>query len=173
MNSFISNDEWQNIRKQKLNSKTRRVSFEEASEVSGFQKPLQIHALWSRLDGDIPQINQLKPTLIPSDILPSMIVLDVLDNGMDFSWRLFGTQHTYYFGVDATGMRMSEAAKHDTTAHQHLPIIKECYGSAQPLLFHTEYTANEQVHKTTYNVALPLADKDGNISRIFGCSMWR
>lgn len=173
MTSFKSVGDWQSIRELQLTSIAKRVSLSDAEKQPGFEQPLQLLRMWQNFPGALPHASEVRPKLIHNKTLPSMFVLDVIDNGADFRWRLYGTDHSKYFGKDVTGLLMSEAGPLESSTQQHLVFMGECYASRQPILFLTEYSDKLSVRKTTYNIALPLAGDDGEVSRIFGCSVWQ
>lgn len=172
MSSFRTFAEWQTIKELNLSSRAFEVAYEDALEDPSFAYPLELHGLWLLMPGEIPHFDEVKPAKFGTQILPSMFIMDVLDGGEDFRWRLFGTDHAKRFGGEVTGRRMSAVAKFETSAASSLEFARECYRSRKPVFFKTEYFDELHTVRRTYTVALPLLGKDDRIERLFGCSVW-
>ena len=121
----------------------------------------------------IPLASIFNPTMVDQAILPTMFVLDVIEDGTDFRWRLFGTSHAIQYGTDATGMRVSDAARRDSAAKDSLSMGQLCYAERRPVFYLTNYTKAAVIKKSTGTVLLPMADNDSIINRILGCSTWQ
>jgi len=172
MSSFRTFAEWQSIKELGLSSRAQELSYEEALADPNFEYPMELHALWSAMPGDIPHFEEVKPSIFGTHLLPSVFIMNVVEQGSDFRWRLFGTDHTQRFGSDITGRRMSTIAKLDTSAGSSLAFGRKCYDTRTPVFFKTEYFDDQRVKKTTCTVALPLRGENGVIERLFGCSIW-
>ena len=66
-------------------------------------------AYWHRLRGlrPLPSRTDLNPMEIP-DLLPYVMLIDVLSDPLDFRFRLLGTEHDQIVGGDYRGRRFSE-----------------------------------------------------------------
>lgn len=159
-----------------LSSKAEEYSLAKALQTPIFEDACQLHHLWTSLaknsSTDIPLTSNFKPTLVPAKILPSMFMLSVLDDGMDFRWRLFGTTHVQHYGSDPTGKCVSEAAQKDSAAQGSLLMGQLSYAERRPVFYVTDYIQGSATKKSTGTVLLPMMDGSGTINRIAGCSTW-
>lgn len=172
-NSF--NTEHPSENTQAVSARTQTLSLEEARTNPSFSKPVSLFDIWRTLPGPIPHHNNITPSLVGAAILPEMYIIDVIageNEGYDFRWRLFGTEHSNRYGKEATGVLLSEAAKSDPSAAGSYKVAKQVMNTLTPAFFHAEFLEGEAVTKTTSTVVMPLSDDTGYVSRLFGCSAW-
>lgn len=172
MSSFRNFSAWKSIKEMGLSSRAEEVPLTDALTDPNFEYPVSLHRLWLSMPGDIPHFDEVNPSLLNTQLLPSVFIMDVLEQGSDFRWRLFGTDHARRFGGEVTGKRMSTIAKIDSSAGSSLAFGRKCYDERTPVFFKTEYLKNQHVKETTCAVALPLVGKNDSIERLFGCSVW-
>lgn len=172
MNSFKSFAEWQSIKEMSLTSRAKELSQDEAAINPDFEYPMELFNLWLSMPGEVPHFNEITASIFSARILPSVFIMDVVEHGSDFRWRLFGTDHAKRFGSEVTGKRMSAVAKFDRSAGSSLSFGRKCYDERAPVFFKTEYFDGQIVKKATCAVALPLAGENGGVERLFGCSAW-
>ncbi len=86
-----------------LKSETRLVSSNEAMVSDDFAMARKLYEFWQSLAPGIPQSNQLKFGKLDPSMMSNMVILDILDGGKDYQWRLFGTTHADQYGEDLTG----------------------------------------------------------------------
>ncbi len=129
-----------------------------------------LHDHWMALPRavDLPNIRDLDPmTLHPW--LGDLVVLDVLEEGRDFRYRLYGSLLAEHVGFDLTGKRTSDIA------------AKMRIGSMIPLFFlalyrravldrRAWYSRHQPPHTVTAffwrRLILPFAGDDGEVSRL-------
>lgn len=73
------------------------------------ERLLGLFRLWNRKRGD--RVLPARHDIRPEELKPwfgNLIVLDVLDGGRDFRYRLFGTAIVFQAGFDMTGKLLSE-----------------------------------------------------------------
>jgi len=168
---------------------TQQLSMEQVRANPSFSRPVQLYDKWCALPGTIPHHNTITPSLIGAEILSEMYILDVLtrpdnyepgNNGLDndddmpwdFRWRLFGTTHSERYGKEATGVLLSDAATHDKSAAGSFEVAQHVMKTHEAAFFLTKFCENGAIHKTTSTVVMPLADDNGAVCRLFGCSAW-
>lgn len=174
--------ELQSVREQDLREIAHPVTYEEAMTTASFTEPLKLFEIWHELPGDIPHYNHVKPTLFRPGLLPSMYILDVLPadddenetGDVDFRFRLFGTANRENYGKEATGNRLSQSAQEgaEQGVASGFGLTQNAYHNRAPQFLICEYYKNQKVVKTASFVVLPLSDDQGNITRMFGCSIW-
>ncbi|TNE61818.1 MAG: hypothetical protein EP335_14075 [Alphaproteobacteria bacterium] len=172
MGDFNTFSEWQTIRGQKLDSRAEAVLTVVARKLPLFRLPVKLYDMWMALPGELPSASHVTPTWLGAELLPYMYILDIVDGGQDFRWRLFGTAHAARYGSEATGMLMSEAARRDKSAAGSLHFARQTCAEKRPTFFLTEFLQGEFAVKSNATVVLPLAGPDGDMSRLFGCSVW-
>lgn len=113
--------------------------------------------------------------LDPLDLRPALgylTLLDVLDQGRDFRYRLYGSEVVTHTGYDLTGKLFSEINEVDSVG-QVVPIFfmavcRHIVANGEPI-----FTIHQPRETTTkyhwHRLALPLANQRGEIIRILNC----
>ncbi|MCJ9427648.1 hypothetical protein [Kordiimonas marina] len=172
MTGFTTFSDGQTVRGLNLRSQAEEVSLQAARQLEPFTLPVRLHDMWTALPGTPPNATSVTPSWLGRELLPLMYIVEVLDGGADFRWRLFGTEHTLRYGAEATGMRLSDAAKRDTSARDSLTFARRVYATGVPCFYVTDFFGELGLIKRSYTVILPLRGPDGTVSRLFGCASW-
>lgn len=132
----------------------------------------QLFELWRSLPGNPPHFRHFKPGTIAPALIPNCIMMDVIDGGQDYRWRIYGTSHVTHFGADLTGWTVSDVEK----ANPASKVIREVYdmimANHAPVFFVLDYSNRNKVVKRASGAMLPLADDAGEIARIVGIMDW-
>lgn len=128
------------------------------------------HAYWRGLvtgDGP-PAYGAFDVVQVPRELLPFLILLDVLDGGQDFRYRVVGTGVVEAIGRDFTGETVAEYR------HRHEPpAVAEGYRRVCTDRAPDLYTGTlESVGKEFIayeRLALPLIGGDGAVGFILAC----
>lgn len=97
-------------------------------------------------------------------VLGSLILLDVIEEGWDFRYRLHGSLIADRFGVDLTGLRTSEYP-FETWANFFLIKYRAILATGRPL--YSSHWAPSQIAATHWErLTLPLEDGSGAITRL-------
>jgi hypothetical protein len=113
--------------------------------------------------GDLPHLKQIDPfALRPA--LGYVMLLDLVDGGRDFRYRLYGTMIASIAGVDMTGKLLSEHPTDHYAVEFALASYRAAMQRREPL--YTERHPVGAVHATRWQrVALPLVGDDGKVNR--------
>lgn len=158
-----------------VSARSHIISLKEARSNPSFSKAITLFDKWRALPEAIPHHKNITPTLIGADILPELYIIDVIGSkkeGIDFRWRLFGTEHSNRYGREATGILLSKAAKSDPSAADSYEIAQQVMKTSEATFFQTEFMEDDTTTQITRTVVMPLSDDTGNVSRLFGCSSW-
>jgi hypothetical protein len=126
-------------------------------------------AYWTRKRGSraMPGRRDIDPTEIPPRILPNLQLIDVLNGGARFRYRLVGTALVDAYGRDFTGAYPDELFPDD-----RLKFIQGIYQtvcrSKAPLFTHNKYHTPKNVDLLALRVYLPLSDDDTEVHHILG-----
>jgi len=142
------------------------------AELDTFKIPNQLYALWQSLPGTPPHFSHFKPGVVDPALLPNSVLMDVLDEGEDYKFRVYGTAHVTHFGADLTGRTVSEVEKLNPASK----VIRQVYDMVMverdAVFFVLDYLNQNDVIKRATGVMLPLADDNGKISRLYGAMDW-
>lgn len=160
-----------------LRSVLRRYDRADVARDPIYAKALELHAMWARWAeeaGGLPARRRVDPLEIGAKLLPHMVLLDVLGDGADFRWRLFGGRHAAEFGADLTGTLLSRHLSRNPGSRAARALFFGCYRDAAPLWYALEYMAATQVVKRAHGVMLPLAGEagGGRVEHLLSVTDW-
>lgn len=104
------------------------------------------------------QLLELDPKTIPFTI-----IVDVLNDPLDFRYRFWGSGNTTFIGYDCTGQSVRE------NPIFHEKVFKECKricNECAALVFHTNVLKPDGLHREYWRMRLPLIDRDENVIQI-------
>lgn len=110
-----------------------------------------------------PMQNALRPEDM-GPVLGNLILLDVIDDGWDFRYRLHGSLIADRFGVDLTGLKTSQYP-FETWAQFFMIKYRAILATGRPL--YSSHWAPSQVATTHWErLTLPMENGDGVVSRL-------
>ncbi len=124
-----------------------------------------LRGLWDQLrtDGKLPRTPELGPELL-RPALGYIMILDVVDGGADFRYRLYGSRIAQRAGFDATGKLTSEIGPTTFISQFFVACYRAVYRREEPL-----FTAHVPPSKVEVQIwrrlILPLADETGAVYR--------
>ncbi len=120
---------------------------------------------WNSLERGVK--HPLQSALRPEEmgpVLGNLILLDVIDGGWDFRYRLHGSLIADRFGVDLTGLLTSQYP-FETWAQFFLIKYRAILATGRPL--YSSHWAPSQIAATHWErLTLPLEDGAGNVTRL-------
>lgn len=117
-----------------------------------------------KLDGEV---GMRSAELDPLDLLPAMgyiMVLDVLDGGRDFRYRLYGSKIAEIAKFDSTGLKISETKAHPLMKAFFSTVYEAVLQRQEPIYTQHNPPPNLTI-ATWHRIVLPLHDGDGNLDR--------
>jgi hypothetical protein len=123
---------------------------------------------WLKLSGDraIPSRNDFDPLDIPR-LLPFLVLVDVLDDALDFRFRLTGTHFREFAGDEATGKMIGEVFPPDFCAE-----VRTHWGNSikqrQPLLGKGELWVSGRDFIRWEGIILPLSPDGATVNMLLG-----
>ena len=110
----------------------------------------------------------LSTQIDPIDLRPALgyvSILDVIDSGRDFRFRIHGTHSAAVAGFDMTSHLLSEARTSLHAAHYIFATYRAVVSRREPLL--AEHgPAKAIATKSWHRLLLPLGDAAGSVSRV-------
>jgi len=103
------------------------------------------------------------------------MLLDVLDEGWDYRYRIYGSEIARRHGRDLTGKRTSDIARTAYTGIFYIAGYRAVLARRAPL-FSVSSSPNYVAAVDWWRLALPLAGTDGTITRLLVGNMpgdWR
>lgn len=149
------------------------MSFQEQGDEFGDIAPrgrlAQLLSYWQRLrPGELPSRSDIDPMGMNPAFLPHVFLVDVLDGGQRFRWRLIGAYIVRHAGTDDTGLDL------DISVTPHMrPIIISHYQQVvrerRPLCHRGDFVGRDGRRYHYERLLLPvLADDRASIDTVLG-----
>ena len=144
---------------------------EHAYDLSYRDDPMlgSVLAFWVRKRGtrSMPSKRDMDPTEIPPEHLPNLQIIDVLDGGKSFRYRLVGTALVQAYGEDYTGKYSNELLDPEIMRAMHEMYETVCR-SKVPLFARHKYQTSTNIGLVTKRIYMPLSDDGVDVHHIFG-----
>ena len=124
-----------------------------------------LHSHWMALKGarPLPLLSQIDP-LEMQPALGYITLVDVIENGRDYHYRLFGTAIAIASGYEMTGRRLSEHRASDYVVEFYRAVYRAVLRRPEPVL--TVHSPPVAVSTTIWHrLVLPLAGASGQVER--------
>ena len=156
-----------------------RVPIREASRVPEFTLASGVYEVWSRLSCDgLPAHPDLDPLRFGPKPLPNMALIDVLNTGADYRWRLCGERVAMMLGTRLKGKRLSELEAQLGDGMAFRGLLDQVVRYRAPRFYVMRHTTLVGTPKRTYGVLLPLcrapgpAEAPAPVATILSASDW-
>lgn len=138
-------------------------AFETARAVLSFCQSMQTGICLDR--------RNLKPEHL-GRLLPRTALVEVLEGGADYRWRIFGQAHEDILGMSLKGRTLVERITENPTAAGLKAIFDACLQRRAFQYFEQRYTNLFGVYKVAHGVVIPLTDGGADIRYLLGASDW-
>lgn len=130
-------------------------------------------AYWQRLGGgEMPRRTQIDLMEISAAVLPHVFLVDVLEEGRRFRWRLIGQHIVRQAGTDDTGLDLGISiapAMRDTIIGHYKQVIRE----RRPLSHRGGFIGRDQRTYRYERLLLPVLSADGTwIDTVLGAAVF-
>lgn len=155
-----------------LVGQSETVKAEDALSSTRFPTSTELYHLWQTLPGQPPKHTAFSLGTLSPELLPKMVVMDVLRHGEDYRFRFYGSTHVAHFGGDLTGLTTRDVEK----AVPATDIIRQLYDHVlkvkDAVFFQLSYLNQTDVIKRATGIMMPLTDDNGTITRLIGGMDW-
>lgn len=127
-----------------------------------------LHSYWMRKRNGAfaPSRSDIDPVEIPS-LLPHVLLLDVIDGGARFRYRLAGTEIEERIGCRLAGRYLDEVTEGDYSSYIHA-LFRRSLTERRPLYSECVYGLSDKLAHLTKRIMLPLS-ADGRAIDMFLC----
>ncbi len=124
---------------------------------------------WREKRGDraMPARADLDPIEIPT-LLPIVGLIDVLDGGARFRYRLMGTEMVGVAGYDPTGRFLDEALPDSGYADYLIGLFREVTRERRPLYGESDFHGQGRIEHRVRRLLMPLSRDGRSVDMIFG-----
>ena len=129
--------------------------------------PVLAYWIEKRGSRSMPRKRDIDPIEIPARILPNLQIIDVIDRGARFRYRLVGTASVDAFGSDYTG-RYPDEMFSDDRLNFIQSIYRTVYTTKIPLFSANRYHTPKNIDLFAYRIYMPLSEDDFDVSHVLG-----
>lgn len=131
-------------------------------------------ALWKKWAGerDAPTWRDVELYSLPPEIVPLTLVVDVVEGGKDYRYRFWGTGFTEHYGLDETGVYLSQAIGPNFVSASFMQL-GEVVQAKRPRAFTVTMKMPKTgvvAHKT--NLRMPIIDASGTVTQVMSVSIF-
>jgi len=126
-------------------------------------------AYWIEKRGNrlMPSRRDIDPTEIPRKTLRNLQIIDVVDDGARYRYRLIGTATVEAYGEDFTGRYTDEMFPPDLRNFIH-GIFGNVSAWKAPLYLKNRYVTAKGFKLASKRIYMPLSDDNSRVNHIFG-----
>ena len=136
-----------------------RVPADEARMVPYFAVAAQCYTVWWCLEpGDIPTRQQLDPLRFGPKLLPHLTLIEALEGGADYYWRLCGEYAARVMGTSLARKRISQVEAELGEGVLFRLALNDVIKQWEPMFYVLRHRAMTGCMKRSYGVLLPLRD---------------
>jgi hypothetical protein len=122
---------------------------------------------WQAIKGDrLPSRHDIDPIDIP-DLLANIMLLDVLESGKDFRYRLAGTEIERNFGAPIKGLTLGGLVQSFPSIKPILDVKIRCVETISAYACDAAMFTHFGTKKQVYCIAMPLSDDGSKVTQIF------
>jgi hypothetical protein len=112
----------------------------------------------------LPRYAKFDPLEVPS-MLGYLMLVDVVDQGEDFVFRVYGSQISRSTGFDMTGKRLSNIPTHPSLVALFLSSFQAVTQQRLPLLSSHQPPPTQPIRQWT-SLTMPMVDENENVGRL-------
>jgi hypothetical protein len=126
-------------------------------------------AYWARKRGpnSMPRKRDIDPVELSRKLLPNIQIIEVVDGGARFRYRLVGTASVDAFGSDYTGRYVDEMFS-DNRLNFILSIYSTVRTTKIPLFSLNRYHTTKSIDLYAYRIYMPLSENGIEVDNILG-----
>lgn len=135
------------------------------------QDPILSHVLayWNRQRGSkaMPERRDIDPAGLGARALPHVLLVDVVDGGARFRFRLCGTAVADAAGLDLTGRYIDELNPNATYAAYIIGLYRKVVATQRPVYSESAYMQPaSRARRSTRRVMCPLSEDGVTVDRV-------
>lgn len=150
----------------------RMLSLEGCDIDPRFKKLSPVFEWWRDAKSSPPPRSAFDPFCFGGALVGNLVLLDVLENGTDFRWRVFGGRHVEEFGADLTNILVSSLVQDHMAAGDLMAAMRRTVEDRQPVAFEIHYVSENKLLREAVGVFTPLADESGAVTAVVGAADW-
>ena len=143
------------------------MALRQAEEIIGDDRLIDLYLYWqSKLDGRrMAAREDIDPVEI-TVLLPNLMLVDVLEEGAQFQFRLFGTALTEAMGLDPAGRLLEDVLPSGAYSDYLVGLFKEIVNERRPLYSACEHHDEEGDEQRVLYLMLPLSEDDEAVNMV-------
>ncbi len=120
----------------------------------------------------MPRRTDVDPVDIPPELLPNLFLVEVVDGGRRFKFRLAGSESTLAAGRPMTGFHVDEVNPNEAYAEYVSNLYRRVVSRRRPLLSVSNFGLPKMEHRETRRIMCPLSEDGVTVSMVISCQMF-
>jgi hypothetical protein len=135
---------------------------------------IAFYRYWNGARGgkSMPARSDVDPIDIPKDLLPNLFLVEVVDGGRRFKFRLAGTESTIASGRPMTGFHVDEVTPNRAYAEYVSNLYRRVMARKRPVLSVSNFGQPKQEHRVTQRIMCPLSPDEDAVTMVISCQIF-
>lgn len=128
----------------------------------------RFYAYWrgARHGKEMPARSDIDPLDIPSGLLPNLFLVEVVDGGRRFKFRLVGSESTLAAGRSLTGLHVDEVNPNRAYGEYVSNLYRRAISRRRPVISVSNFGLPSQEHRVTQRIMCPLSPDGEHVTMI-------
>lgn len=119
-----------------------------------------------------PSRADIDPVDIPSELLPNLFLVEAVDGGRRFKFRLVGSESTVAAGRSLTGFHVDEVNPNAAYAEYVSNLYRRVMNRHRPVISVSHFGSPLQEHRITQRIMCPLSNDGRQVNMIVSCQVF-
>jgi len=135
---------------------------------------LVFYRYWDSARGGkvMPARSDVDPIDIPRELLPNLFLVEVVDGGRRFKFRLVGSESTLAAGRSLTGYHVDEVNPNLAYADYVSNLYRRAIQRKRPVLSVSNFGLPEMEHRMTQRIMCPLSPDGERVTMVISCQVF-
>lgn len=120
----------------------------------------------------MPTRGDVDPVDMPKHLLPNLFLVEVVDGGWRFKFRLAGSESTMAAGRSMTGRHVDEVNPNKAYAEYVSNLYRRVMERRRPVLSVSNFGLPDQEHRVTQRIMCPLSPDGETVTMVISCQVF-
>lgn len=135
---------------------------------------ITFYRYWDEARGGkrMPARSDVDPLDIPQELLPNLFLVEVVDGGRRFKFRLVGSESTIAAGRSLTGFHVDEINPNKAYGDYVTNLYRRVLTRKRPVLSVSNFGLPDQEHRMTQRIMCPLSPDGEVVTMVITCQVF-
>lgn len=120
----------------------------------------------------MPARSDIDPLDMPTELLPNLFLVEVVDGGRRFKFRLVGSESTIAAGRSLTGFHIDEVNPNRAYGEDVANLYRRVLVRRRPVLSVSHFGFPDQEHRMTQRIMCPLSPDGEVVTMVISCQIF-